>query len=277
MTSLTLDKTLCDWVTLTGTDHLDIIERWREFNDTRTDYNGSKPQRWLQWNGEIHAYSEGNIFTGMAEINKADWVVLRASGELAQDVVLFFYDLIEREVLKVTRIDLQMTTNEPEGWGQINLCNRLYASGKRAQFLGSVDGYTGKKMETVGVGSRTSETYTRIYQKLTDGGNRLLRLEVEYKGDKAKAVVRDIAKTTFSQQLKYHLQSKLRDDKLTAVFANQLDGIIPHDAKPKARVSSKKKKWLLQTVLPSFAEYVNGHSEDGEVIGAFLAVLEDFC
>lgn len=277
MTSLTLDRALCDWVTLTGTDHMDIIEKWREFNDTRTDYQGSKSQKWLQWKGEIHSYGEGSIFTGVAEIAKADWVVLRASGEISQDVIVFFYDLVERDVLKVTRIDVQMTTNEPKEWGQINLCNRLYATGKRAQFLGSIDGSTGKKLETVGVGSRTSETYTRIYQKLTDGGNRLLRLEVEYKGDKARAVVRDMKETTFSQQLKYHLQSKLRDSKLSAVFANQLDGIIPHNAKPKVQVSSKKKKWLLNTVLPSFEEYINSHSEDGEVIGAYLAVMEDFC
>nr|CRY96568.1 hypothetical protein [uncultured prokaryote] len=278
MSILTLDRTLCDWVTLTGLDHMEIIEKWREYVLTRDDYRKSTPQRWLQWKGESHQFGEGNIFTGLAEIAKQQWVVIRASGELAGDVLMYFYELIEgRALLKVTRLDLQITTNEPKGWGQINLCNRLYSDGKAAQFLGSIDGLTGKRLETVGVGSRTSEVYTRIYQKLTDGGSRLLRLEVEYKGRKAQAVVRDMVATTFDQQLKFHLQSKLSDDKLTAVFSRQLDGIRPHDAKPVARVSSKKRKWLLRTVLPSFAEYVNSHAEDGEVVGAYLAVLEDFC
>jgi len=190
---------------------------------------------------------------------------------------MYFYELIERQILNVTRLDLQITTEEPEGWGQINLCNRLYSRGKNAAFLGSTDGHTGKRLETVGVGSRTSETYTRIYQKLTDGAERLLRMEVEYKGAKARAIVRDMKTTTFSQQLKYHLQSKLSDDKLTAVYANQLEGIKPHNARPRVRSKDKKKSWLLKTVLPSFEEYINDHSEDGEVASAFLAVLEEFC
>jgi len=275
MSIVTLDRTLVDWITLTGVDHMDIAERWAEYVMTRDDYIRTDSQRWLQWKGEIHSYTEGNIFTGTAVIDNKDWLVLRASGEIAQDVLMYFYELIERGILKATRIDIQMTTNEPSGWGQINLCNRLYSKGKNAQFLGSVDGYTGKKLETVGVGSRTSETFTRIYQKLTDGGNRLLRVEVEYKGDKARAIVGSMAKTTFSQQMKFHLQSKVSDEKLFAVFANQLDGIKPHDAKPTARVSSKKKKWLMTTVLPSFAEYINSHSEDGEVLQAYLAVIDE--
>lgn len=274
MTALTLDKVLVDWVTLTGKAHQDIIDVFGDFSLTRNDWTHTAPQKWLQWQGELRSYGDGSVFTGMAEINKEDWMVVRASGELSQEVLTQFFELTERGVMRVTRIDTQVTVIEPDGWGQINLCNRLYASGKNAQFLGSIDGYSGRKLETVGVGSRTSETFTRIYEKITDGGVKLLRLETEYKGEKARALVTDLEFKTITQQMKWHVQS-LRDDKLEAVYANALHGISPHNSKAKAHVSSKKKKWLLNTVLPSFEEYINNHSEDGVVLQAFLAVIDE--
>lgn len=274
---ITLDSAACDWVTLTGKDNIAIADYWRDYQETNNDRIKTEQVKWLQWNCEKHSYPDGHILTGMAVIDGWDWMLVRASGERAQDVLMFFYPLVESCVLGCKRIDLQITTEEPKDWEQIRFCNRMHARGKKPDLASSTDAQTGKTLETVALGSRLSETYHRVYEKLTDGGHKLLRYEVEFKGAKAEAVARAMLRTSFAQQIKYQLQSRVKDEQLSGIFANALEGITPHNARPKVNARSKKKQWLLGVVLPSFAEYVNDHSEDGEVAGAFLAVLEEFC
>jgi hypothetical protein len=274
---ITLDKVICDWVTLTGKEHYEIREQWSEFVASRKDFtHRSKPMRWLQWRGDIHYFDGGSVFTGSAEISGEDWLCVRASGELSEDILFFFMELVDREVMKVTRVDAQVTVKEPDGWGQINFCNRMHVAGKTVDMMTSNDNIHEKTLQTVAIGSRKNATYTRVYQKLTNAGERLLRFEVEWKSGKARAIVAAMKTHTLAQSMKHHLLSKIGDEKLTAVFANSMEGVTPANHRPKVQVRDKKKDWLLRIVLPSFEEYINDHADDGEVIGAWLSVLEEF-
>jgi len=277
MSYLTLYKPLIDWVTLTGHAHVEIVEAFNKFMESSGEaVTERRSKKWQQFKGEIWSMGSGKAFAGMGEIKGVDYMAVWVSGEAAQEALGAFYPLIDREIVRVTRIDLQATIEQPADWEQIRFANRMHARGKVPDLAQSTDQHSKKTLATVAIGSRSSESYARVYEKLTDGGERLLRFEGEYKGAKARAIVEALKEATPGAMLLHHVQ-KLRDEKLEKAFSLAFAGVSPHNARPKVKTRDKKREWLLLSVLPSFAEYVNSHEDDGEVVSAFLAVLEDFC
>jgi hypothetical protein len=275
MSEITLFQPLVDYLTYSGIDHLDIVESFHTFSqDISHSFLRETEQDWFQYRGNMRYYSNGSVWHGIADQKGESWLCIRISGELAHDSIRFFAPLVKRGILKVTRIDLQATVPEPPDWEQIRLYNRMHRAGKKVESKLSVDQLTKKKLETVAIGSRTSETYTRVYEKITDGGTILLRYEVEHKGGKATAVFDALAEHTPGEMLRHQLD-RTRDKLLIDVFSSCLAGISPHNARPKVKQRNKKKQWLLTAVLPSFTEFINAHDDDGEVSAAFLAAIEN--
>lgn len=272
-TMLTLDKPLLDWLTFTGHCHTDIVEAFNSFLASReNNYRRALDKKWLQFLGTEFSFSDGSAFAGMGEIKRQDWHGVTFSGELCQDALTFFMPLVDMGIVTCKRVDIQATILEPDEWEQITFHNRMHVKGKKPEMRQSTDKSTGKVLATVGVGSRTSDVYARVYQKLTDSGDRLLRFEGEYKGGKAEAIIRDMKKHAPSTMLWWHVQ-KLRDAKTENAFANAFHGISPHKAKPVVKVHNKKRAWLLESCLPAFAEFIHSHDDDGQVQAEFLAVL----
>jgi hypothetical protein len=88
-------------------------------------------------------------------------------------------------------LDIQLTIALPPGYNARILYDMLTDEsaewGGRAKNVQLVE--SGDRMDTVYIGSRTSDTWIRIYVKADGDGNpAYLRFEVEYKGDKADAV-----------------------------------------------------------------------------------------
>ena len=275
MTILTLDTPMIDWLTLTGDSHVDIVTAFNKWLDTTKDtYLRTNSKKWLQFRGMEFYFTNGSAFAGDAVIKNKDWQALFFSGELCQDALFFFQPLVDMGILECKRIDIQTTINQPKDWEQIRFLNRMQVKGKKPEMRQSIDKDTSKPLMTVAVGSRTSEVYARCYQKITNGGELLLRFEGEYKGAKAVSVLADMKKYSPSTMLLHHVQ-KLRDEQLETAFANSFHGISPHNARPQVRTRDKRREWLLTACLPAFAEFVNSHDDDGEVQAAFLEVLSN--
>ena len=275
MTILSLDKPLVDWLTLTGDSHIDIVATFNKWLDTTKDtYLRSNSKRWLQFKGTEFYFTNGTAYAGDAVIKNKDWQAVYFSGELCQEALYYFQPLVDMGILECKRIDIQATIQQPTDWEQIRFLNRMQVKGKKPEMRQSIDKATGKALMTVAVGSRTSEVYARCYQKITNGGELLLRFEGEYKGAKAVSVLSDMKKYTPSSMLWHHVQ-KLKDSQLENAFANAFNGISPHNARPQVKTRDKRREWLLTACLPAFAEFVNSHDDDGQVQAAFLEVLYD--
>lgn len=268
---ITLWTSQVDYLTLTSYDHPDFhkqVLKWAEFEDLFSS-KAEKITR-MQYSGDNIETDSGSVFYGAGIQGGRGHSLLQISGELSDTAYGGFIGLSKMGACKATRIDLQLTVEQPVGWGQWELFNRC----KRQGFtVGWAESKTreGVELATVYIGSRKSERVVRVYQKLTNGGGLLLRFEVEYKGRKARSVLNSMKDHTKSQLLRAEIE-RINDNGLLSTFLPPLHGIKPHDAKNEAKAESKTNKWLLTQVLPTFERVINSH-DGGEVAQEFLRTL----
>lgn len=124
--------------------------------------------KWLQYSG----WRKEGFFIGMGEQAKKRHAVMQASGFLAQKM---HKQLIDFDNWYCTRIDIQRTVKEPE-W--VNLQKLYKHLGKKGYSL-----ISSEQNDTLYIGSRASNKFTRLYEKLFD--EMYLRLEFELKGKRA--------------------------------------------------------------------------------------------
>lgn len=135
-------------------------------------YHVWEPHKWMQYKGRK---SLCGVFHGQAQQKAGMHYIVQVSGQAAQ----IFYDWFmnrDQTIIQAfycTRIDLQRTQT------QTDKEYRLYAY---KRMLGSKSLIQSDTGITLYIGSRTSDTYWRIYDKTET----LLRLELELKGKQAK-------------------------------------------------------------------------------------------
>jgi len=135
--------------------------------------------RFLQYVGDRYE----SVFTGEAmQRGKASYLI-QVTGEDSKESGIVLIDA----GMKVTRIDLQITVKLPSDYSARELADcfsyKKWLGGERKINLIESEG-----MDTVNVGSRSSNRYIRIYVK--EGG--FLRFEVEYKKELAVRVAQVI-------------------------------------------------------------------------------------
>lgn len=272
--SIELDSVAIDWITVTSKAHAELDRAFTSFLMTQ-DCEEPKRENRLQFKGESWESMTGVGYYGYYFSEKTgEHTMVQVSGEMAHDALLSLLPVIKNGFAKVTRIDIQTTVKQPESWEQIRFFNRLEKNGRKPQWRSSTDKKHNEQMVGIGIGSRQSETYARVYQKITNGGVKLLRFEGEYKGRKAEAIVHDLEQFTPVTMLKWHIQ-KYRDKQLEQVFANVLNGITPHKAKPRVKEVDKTAEWLLSSALPAFKRVIAQHGGDSGVSAAFLQAMID--
>jgi len=124
--------------------------------------------KWLQYAG----WRKESFFIGMGEQQKKRHSIMHASGFLAHTMHPVFMDY---DKWYCTRIDIQRTVKKPE-W--VDLPKLYKHLGKNGTSLISSD-----ENDTLYLGSRTSDKFTRLYEKLFE--EMYLRLEFELKGKRA--------------------------------------------------------------------------------------------
>lgn len=255
MIDILLNKSGCDWLTLTG---------WLPFKCDTVGVD-QVPEKRMQYDG----LRCGSLFIGQALIGSFVHNMLQVSGAAAD---LYYHPLIKtEEEVKATRIDIQMTVfcHKPN---MRALYNRLAEKWQTTSFVTSQTG------DTIYVGGWKSERFTRIYQK---DNKRLLRLEMCWKGGYAEGARIKIADQDYiydsekllARWLKYEVL-RLDDKLLDFCF---LPHLIEGEEKPvrKHTEESNREKWIRKIVLPSLEKYVNDHDADINLINSLLLVLDN--
>lgn len=277
MSGLTLNKPMIDYLTMTSfEDEIYLVAKGiveeLELVDEMKDY------RFLQYSGHSLDLRRGNMqfMTGVQKLSYHNMV--RVSGEACMDALPRFASVFMPYRDNLTRIDAQVTILEPDNWSQWELLTDLRKRGHHVGWVASRDRDTGFELATVYIGSREhSPRFVRIYQKLTADGQKLLRLEVEIKRDRAREHGKYLVEYASGDL------SKIRDELgflsqyhpgLEYTFSASLEGWL----KP-VRVQRKEtstERWIFDQCLPAIAKYCNEHNSDqtAQMCMVMCAIIE---
>lgn len=212
--------------------------------------------RFLQYEGS----RRGASFHGQAIQNDRAHYLAQVSGSTADgsDALL--------RVGRVTRIDLQVTIEKPDGFSGRTLCDCLRAAvwGGRRRKVTLIDG---NGDDTVYIGSRVSETFIRIYVK----GRDYLRFEVEYKGDGARRVAAGMTGGLSRADMLSHELARLPECVHLQPFRDILTGGTVKLPELVAPEKVDRLKWL-SSLLPTFHQMATDH-DYGHTVRAWFHSL----
>lgn len=128
--------------------------------------------KWLQYTG----WRKKGIFVGRGVQGNKAHTILNVSGELSQ---LWYQNFLSLDGWYCTRIDLQRTIKTPIAEDESLRLVRNECNTKKTSLIES------EENDTLYLGSRTSDKFTRLYEKVLD--ETYLRLEFELKGYRSRA------------------------------------------------------------------------------------------
>jgi hypothetical protein len=223
----------------------------------------------MQYQGQTQAKSNGHFFWGVADQGGRQHYLIQASGAYS-DKFGFYYFTVKPSDSRVTRIDLQLTLPQPDWYASRHLIDWL----RSAEWKGrqrKITAVDGGGNDTVYIGSRSSDRYIRIYTK----DSKWLRFEIEYKGDRARAVaqlIRDYDyRATISgilhRELNHLPQHPIIQGFKTHLQHDPLDIVVQ---KPE----SNTYRWFIKTVLPALRKLLNDHDLGERTRATLLDVLD---
>lgn len=243
-----------DWWTLTSFS--DVM--YREFREVTLDEPFKHANR-IQYTGQAFSDETGTLFIGSGLQRGATHYMAQISGAMAENNRKFVAIIPDAyHDVNSSRVDIQVTIEQPENWSQWRYFNRMK---KKGHPMGWVESKTdGRTLSTVYVGNRkTSHRYYRLYQKLGNDNVVYLRLEVELKRDRSRTVGREIIRNPTENEF---LAAELRhlcfkDDKLHVAFG----GVLIGEGEP-LRVEERESdtlRWILTQTLPAIEKYLWSH------------------
>lgn len=275
-----IGQTLVDWFTVTAWADGDSWTYWDTVLETHEI--GRLPDgemRVMQYEGWAMDVRNGSLFMGSGDQNGRLHNMVRSGGGVSNAL---FGVMCARPCAnlwaKCTRLDLQLTLEQPDEWSQWKLFNRLKRSGQNVNFISSRSGKNMRELATVYIGSRHSSRLVRIYQKeALKGDLLLLRFEVEFKGSRsnqmAKAMNEDM---NIANEYLLHDIQLVRDAKLEQLFGQYLSAYDPNTVRVrKVQAQDATESWLLGRVLPSFERHINAHDSSDIVLKNFLRVIQE--
>lgn len=253
-----INRPAIDYIRITTSD-------WGEYERLATGVHGLVDGdvvagRFLQYQGS----KRGASFHGQAIQNDRAHYLGQVSGAPADGCDGLLH------LGRVTRIDLQVTINKPDGFTGRRLCDCLRAAvwdGRRRK----VTLIDGAGDDTVYIGSRLSDVYIRVYVKAQD----YLRFEVEYKGDGARRVALGLQGGITRAELLAHELARLPECVLLREFRDILTGGVVRLPELVAPEKIGRLKWL-SSLLPTFHQMANDHDYGHTVRAWFhsLAIAE---
>lgn len=185
--------------------------------------------KWLQYSG----WRKKQFFIGLGEQQKKRHAVMQASGSLAQRMTKGFINYPE---WYCTRLDVQITVPRPEWVSLPELRSKL---GKKGTSL-----ISSQENDTLYLGSRTSDFFTRLYEKMFDDMH--LRLEFELKGNRARMAWDAMLAGEDSDRIfNYYLaRSKLPRQYIELFDGCDDDATNRSMNKERIAVAEKKLKWI---------------------------------
>lgn len=265
MTSqIVLNEPMIDWLSISTYDENAARAWWRLLDEMKTE-----DRNIMQYQGKQGGSGDGTLFVGSGMQKRGMHHLIRVSGALADECRGLLFAQLKQGNVRVTRIDIQITIREPKEWSQWKLFNRRKRAGKTVSWFESKDRDAGT-LSTVYVGSRKSDRFSRIYIKPTKGGGRLLRVEVEYKRDRARLstkLMMDKDGIHPGDLLLHELENAIGDGPLLAVFSPHLAGREAASVTVTATSDDDKTlRWLMEDVFPVFKRIAYSHDMGDQLI-----------
>ena len=266
-----------DYLRVGTWDHMQTYW-WHNLIGEIAKSEGGNPEtgKWMQYRGVKHK----GAFAGHARQgpDKHLHTLIQISGESAERYKHEVRALADKGGGKATRVDVQVTIPmSANPWRARAWADHLRRAewGHRRPGITAIDGELG--MDTLYIGSRTSERYIRFYVKDGSEGGLFLRYEIEYKGEKAQDAWN---KAPYTESLRRLLGGELDRLPLPATDPDlqALQSVLfPGNAIPTLTVGSGGKTWhwLLDAVDPALKRMLADH-EYGAQTRELLAQWQDF-
>lgn len=249
-----------DWLTL-------ATYRFESYTDAaaqmRARYPGKwKAANWLQYAGFKHP--EYPIMYGKAlQTNDKEHYVVKTSGSFADEFATWFLSLECADSFYCTRIDVQRTKSIPDWWDVRLLHDELHE-------CSTVSMIQSESGSTLYLGSRTSDRFTRFYEKDLDG--KLLRLEIELKGRYSRQAWSLLLAGEHREDCYSYHVGKLRiADHMKAYYLADSTNDIDWSIAEKQSSMRSKLRWL-HTLVPTFDKMSNDHDIGSEVRDLFYSL-----
>lgn len=160
--------------------------------------------RWLQYRG----WRKEELFIGHGEQNGKHHCIIQTSGSLSDRVIK---TLLSLEGWYCTRLDIQVTLFCPKEFKLAWVRDQCRT--KNTTLIES------KENDTLYLGSRTSDIFTRLYEKIST--EKLLRLEFELKGLRARAAWESLMLGEYAQAIfLYYLRSSKLPNDIIEMYEN---------------------------------------------------------
>lgn len=242
----------------------DVAEHTFLLADMLNTYTyGWEPGKWLQY----HGWKREGVFIGTGEQGKDEsgWAkrhsIVDISGFRAEANYKY---LLSWQTYYATRIDLQITIPKPKDIFLLQIYDELKDLEIKTSIIQS------EKNDTLYVGARTSEVFTRLYEKPLD--EMYLRLEFEFKGKTARSIWHSLrAKSTVDEIFQYFLsRSKLPDNVKRHFFAAE-DGETQFAIRKEIEKTDAKKLAWLQSCDASVRQAMYNHNIGEKVRNLVMA------
>lgn len=230
----------------------DISEHTFLLSDMLNTYTyGWEPGRWLQY----HGWKREGVFIGTGEQKQKRHSIVDISGFRAD---ANYKHLLTWQTYYATRVDLQITIPKPD---EIFL-PQIYDDLKEQQIKSSI--IQSEKNDTLYVGARTSEVFTRLYEKPLD--DMYLRLEFEFKGNTARSIWHGLrAKSTVDEIYQYFLKRSKLPIAAKRHFFSAEDGATQFAIRREIEKTDAKKLAWLQSCDESVRQAMYNHNIGEEV------------
>lgn len=257
--SVIVGKAACDYLALTTFSKIQA-DLWLEIV-TQMNLKNPTEAAFAQYKGV--GWDEGVKLVSGPQGEQTHYM-LTASGAVA-DIVLRWVvgqQTMAIEAVNCTRFDVQITLPPMLYRPRLSEIAQLYQKGELGEFTGRgkpmVTAVVGDETDTLYIGSRSSETFARVYDKkvkpLSEGTQTWERYEVEFKGSRAKDLWKRCIKmpetridTPIKQALKAHIETlpPAMAELIRAAQHGQVDigGVMP---KHTPRGKNSKAKWVIR-------------------------------
>lgn len=207
--------------------------------------------KWLQY----HGWRRESVFLGTGYQKKRRHSVINISGYTADRN---YRSLLEYDGYYATRIDVQITILKPENVVLPEVYEWLKVDEIKASIIQS------EKNDTLYIGARTSDVFTRLYEKPLE--QMYLRLEFEFKGKVARAIWRALqGKSTVDEIFQHYLEKSMLPPYVKKHYFEVQDGDTAFATRQEiAKTDNQKLAWL-QSIDASVRQALYNHNIGNEV------------
>jgi hypothetical protein len=280
-TNIAVDIPLIDWLQVTSfSGHLYDrgVEYWKRSAADVQD--GAKV---LQYVGSRASFNDGTFFVGSALMGHRPNNMVVVSSSLAD--VLFMEFTRHMNQINIPRLDVQITVKKPHWYHQKATQIELDEAGKLSGMAMSHS--NGIELRTLYIGSKESDQFARVYEKLTHDNEKLIRLECVVKDKRAWSLARMIRndKDNRTSILAGYLLKRVfgaKSKSVITLFERKLRGYTDktHTARIERVTNSTDRTidWLMSSCVPSIGRVLNDHDSDRkiEIYRVLRKLVEEF-